>query len=117
MTRHGHRQHQLGGGADGTGQRQEARQHRHGEERDTDPQSSGEGAARQPLDRDLGEAPGCQRFAGRRRGRGGPAALGIGMRQNVIAADLVVKGVEAITGFSLRFGMQRRLRLLNTLRS
>ena len=33
------------------------------------------------------------------------AALGIGMRQNVIAADLVVKGVEAITGFSLRFGV------------
>jgi hypothetical protein len=31
------------------------------------------------------------------------AALGIGMRQNVVAADLVVQGVEAITGFCLRF--------------
>jgi hypothetical protein len=33
------------------------------------------------------------------------AALGISMRQNILAADLVVKGVEAIPGFSLRFGM------------
>src|ERR1700737_5479463 len=31
------------------------------------------------------------------------AALGIGMRQNVVAADLVVQGVEAIAGFRLRF--------------
>jgi hypothetical protein len=31
------------------------------------------------------------------------AALGIGMRQNVIAADLVVQGVEAIAGFCLSF--------------
>src|SRR6266446_4197184 len=31
------------------------------------------------------------------------AALGIGMRQNVVAADLVVQGVEPITGFRLRF--------------
>src|SRR6516225_5328080 len=31
------------------------------------------------------------------------AALGIGMRQNVVAADLVVKGIEAIAGFCLRF--------------
>src|SRR5271169_5938917 len=31
------------------------------------------------------------------------AALGIGMRQNVLAADLVVQGVEPITGFRLRF--------------
>ena len=31
------------------------------------------------------------------------AALGIGMRQNVLAADLVVQGVEAIAGFRLRF--------------
>src|SRR4051795_6679738 len=31
------------------------------------------------------------------------AALGIGMRQNVVAADLVVQRVEAITGFCLRF--------------
>ncbi len=31
------------------------------------------------------------------------AALGIGMRQNILTADLVVQGVEAITGFCLRF--------------
>jgi hypothetical protein len=31
------------------------------------------------------------------------AALGIGMRQNVVAADLVVQGVEAIAGLRLRF--------------
>ena len=31
------------------------------------------------------------------------AALGIGMRQNVVAADLVVHSVEAIAGFRLRF--------------
>src|SRR5947207_12647308 len=31
------------------------------------------------------------------------AALGIGMRQNVFAADLVLQGVEAIAGFRLRF--------------
>jgi hypothetical protein len=31
------------------------------------------------------------------------AALGIGMRQDVFAADLVVQGIEAITGFRLRF--------------
>jgi hypothetical protein len=31
------------------------------------------------------------------------AALGIGMRQNVVAADLVVQSVEAIAGFRLRF--------------
>ena len=31
------------------------------------------------------------------------AALGIGMRQDVLAADLVVQGVEAIAGFCLRF--------------
>jgi len=30
-------------------------------------------------------------------------ALGIGMRQNVLAADLVVQSVEAIAGFRLRF--------------
>ena len=30
-------------------------------------------------------------------------ALGIGMRQNILAADLVVQGVEPITGFRLRF--------------
>jgi len=44
-------------------------------------------------------------------------ALGIGMRQNILAADLVVQGVEAITGFRLRFRVQRRLPLLNTFRS
>ena len=31
------------------------------------------------------------------------AALGIGMRQNVVAADLVVQSVEAIAGLRLRF--------------
>ena len=31
------------------------------------------------------------------------AALGIGMRQNVVAVDLVVQGIEAIAGFRLRF--------------
>jgi hypothetical protein len=30
-------------------------------------------------------------------------ALGIGMRQDVFTADLVVQGIEAITGFCLRF--------------
>jgi hypothetical protein len=45
------------------------------------------------------------------------AALGIGMRQDILTADLVVQGVEAIPGFCLRFHVQRRLQLLNTLRS
>jgi hypothetical protein len=45
------------------------------------------------------------------------AALGIGMRQNVFTADLVVQGVEPITGFCLRFRVQRHLQFLNTLRS
>ena len=45
------------------------------------------------------------------------AALGIGMRQDVLAADLVVQGVEAIPGFCLRFRVQRLLQFLNTLRS
>ena len=45
------------------------------------------------------------------------AALGIGVRQDVLAADLVVQGIEAIPGFCLRFRVQRRLQLLNTLRS
>ena len=51
--------------------------------------------------------------------RGAPvgAALGIGMRQDVFAADLVVQGIEAITGFCLRFRVQRHLQLLNTFRS
>src|ERR1700736_4715316 len=31
------------------------------------------------------------------------AALGIGMCQDVFTADLVVQGIEAITGFRLRF--------------
>ena len=43
------------------------------------------------------------------------AALGIGMRQDILAADLVVQGVEAITGLCLRFRVQRRLQFLNTL--
>jgi hypothetical protein len=45
------------------------------------------------------------------------AALGIAMRQDVVAVDLVVQGVEAIAGFCLRFRVQRRLQFLNTLRS
>ena len=45
------------------------------------------------------------------------AALGIGMNQDVLAADLVVHGVEAIPGFCLRFRVQRLLQFLNTLRS
>jgi hypothetical protein len=44
-------------------------------------------------------------------------ALGIGMRQNILAAELVVQSVEAIIGFRLRFRVQRRLQLLNTFRS
>src|SRR5258708_25703293 len=43
--------------------------------------------------------------------------LAIGMRQDVFAADLVVQGVEAITGFRLRFCVQRHPQLLNTFRS
>jgi hypothetical protein len=31
------------------------------------------------------------------------AALGVGMRQDVFAVNLVIQGVEAETGFSLRF--------------
>jgi hypothetical protein len=31
------------------------------------------------------------------------AALGIGMRQDVFTADLVVQGVEPVTSFRLRF--------------
>ena len=45
------------------------------------------------------------------------AALGIGMGQNILAADLVVQGVEAIAGFCLRFRVQRLLQFLNTLQS
>ena len=45
------------------------------------------------------------------------AALGVGVRQDVLAADFVVEGVEAIAGFSLRFRVQCRLQFLNTLRS
>ena len=45
------------------------------------------------------------------------AALGIGMRQDVLAADLVVQGVEAILGFCLRFRVQRLLQFLNSFRS
>jgi hypothetical protein len=45
------------------------------------------------------------------------AALGIGMGQDILAADLVVQGVEAIPGFCLRFRVQRLLQFLNTLRS
>jgi hypothetical protein len=45
------------------------------------------------------------------------AALGISMGQNVLAADLVVQGIEPLAGFCLRFRVQRRLQFLNTLRS
>src|SRR5271163_5115479 len=45
------------------------------------------------------------------------AALSISVRQNVLAADLVVEGVEAVAGFCLRFRVQRRLQFLNALRS
>src|SRR5271168_1758647 len=45
------------------------------------------------------------------------AALGVGVRQNVCAADLVVEGVEAVAGFCLRFRVQRRLQFLNAVRS
>ena len=45
------------------------------------------------------------------------AALGIGVRQNVLAADLVVEGIEAIAGFCLRFRVQRRLQFLDAVRS
>ena len=45
------------------------------------------------------------------------AAQGIGVRQNVLAADLVVEGVEAVAGFCLRFRVQRRLQFLNAVRS
>ena len=45
------------------------------------------------------------------------AALGVSMSQDVLTADLVVEGVEAIAGFCLRFHVQRLLQFLNTLRS
>jgi len=45
------------------------------------------------------------------------AALSIRMSQDVFAADLVVQGVETIASFCLRFRVQRRLQLLNALRS
>ena len=44
------------------------------------------------------------------------AALGVGMCQDVLTADLVVQGVEATAGFCLRFRVQRHLQFLNTLR-
>ena len=45
------------------------------------------------------------------------AALGIGMGQNVLVADLVVQGIEPIAGFCLRFRVQRLLQFLNSFRS
>jgi hypothetical protein len=39
------------------------------------------------------------------------------MRHDVLAADLVVQGVEAILGFCLRFRVQRLLQFLNSFRS
>jgi hypothetical protein len=44
-------------------------------------------------------------------------AAGVGMCEHVLAMNLVVQQVEAIAGFALRFGMQRRLQLLDTARS
>ena len=45
------------------------------------------------------------------------AALGVGVHQNVFAADLVVEGVEAVAEFRPRFRVQRRLQFLNAVRS
>jgi hypothetical protein len=45
------------------------------------------------------------------------AALSVGMGQDIVAADLVVQGIEAIVGFCLRFRVQRHLQFLNTFRS
>src|SRR5436190_21416579 len=45
------------------------------------------------------------------------AALRISMSQDIVTADLVVQGIEAIPGFCLRFRVQRHLQLLNTRRS
>ena len=45
------------------------------------------------------------------------AALGIGMGQNVLTADLVVQGIKPIAGFCLRFRVQRLLQFLNRFRS
>src|SRR5271168_2663642 len=42
---------------------------------------------------------------------------GLGVRQNIFAADFVVEGVEPIAGFCLRFRVQRRLQFLNAVRS
>src|ERR1700730_6315035 len=36
------------------------------------------------------------------------AALGIGMRQNIVTAELVVQGVEPIASFRLRFRVRPR---------
>ena len=47
----------------------------------------------------------------------GIRTLGVGVRQNILAADLVVEGVEAVAGFCLRFRVQRRLQFLNAIRS
>ena len=45
------------------------------------------------------------------------AALGVGVGQNVFAERFVLKGVEGIPGFRLRFRVQRPLQLLNIHRS
>ena len=45
------------------------------------------------------------------------AALCVGMRQDVLTADLVVQSIKAVAGFCLRFRVQRRLQFLNTFRS
>jgi len=43
------------------------------------------------------------------------ATAGVGVFHNVSTIHLVVQGVEAKVGFILRFGMQRRLQLLDIL--
>src|SRR6185312_3702345 len=51
---------------------------------------------------------------------GGPCigfAASIGMGQYIISVQLVIQRIEAITRFTLRFGMQRLLQLLNLYRS
>jgi len=55
-----------------------------------------------------------QRMVSPRIGRVTYRAPSIGMSQNVLAMHLVVQGVEPKARLSLRFGMERRLQLLNT---
>ena len=68
---------------------------------------------RQP--RSIGRCPSLKASSPSKRGFLPPPTVGV--RQNVCAADLVVEGVEAVAGFSLRFRVQRRLQFLNAVRS